>query len=41
MLTLPTPVLVLAAILLFPVVLIGSILLDATEAELEEAPGQS
>ncbi|WP_275902380.1 hypothetical protein [Myxococcus eversor] len=40
MLTLPTPLLVLAAILLFPVVLAGSILVDAFELEVEEQPAQ-
>ncbi|WP_338870007.1 hypothetical protein [Myxococcus stipitatus] len=38
MLTLPTPVLVLVAILLFPFILAGSILVDAFELELEEQP---
>ncbi|WP_255203857.1 hypothetical protein [Myxococcus sp. AM011] len=40
MLTLPMPLLVLAAILLFPVVLAGSILVDAFELEVEEQPAQ-
>lgn len=37
---LPTPLLVLAAILLFPVVLAGSILVDAFELEAEEQPAR-
>ncbi|NOJ58010.1 hypothetical protein, partial [Myxococcus xanthus] len=37
---LPSPVLVVAAIVLFPVVLAGSMLLDAFETELEERPAQ-
>ncbi len=40
MFTLPSPFLVLAAILLFPIVLVGSMVLDASETELEEAPAQ-
>lgn len=36
MLTLPSPLLVLAAILLFPVVLAGSMVLDVLETELDE-----
>ncbi|WP_256433504.1 MULTISPECIES: hypothetical protein [Myxococcus] len=40
MLTLPTPLLVFAAILLFPVVLVGSILVDAFELEVEEQPAR-
>lgn len=40
MLTLPTPLLVLAAILLFPVVLAGSILVDAFELEVDEQPAR-
>lgn len=40
MLTLPTPLLVLAAILLFPVVLAGSILVDAFELDVDEQPAR-
>ncbi|ABF89112.1 hypothetical protein MXAN_1281 [Myxococcus xanthus DK 1622] len=40
MFALPSPVLVVAAIVLFPVVLAGSMLLDAFETELEERPAQ-
>jgi|GEM_PF-1712130 len=40
MLTLPTPLLVLAAILLFPIVLAGSILVDAFELEVDEQPAR-
>ncbi|WP_301542261.1 hypothetical protein [Pyxidicoccus fallax] len=40
MFTLPSPILVLAAILLFPIVLVGSMVLDVSETELEEAPAQ-
>ncbi|WP_255207871.1 MULTISPECIES: hypothetical protein [unclassified Myxococcus] len=40
MFALPSPVLVVAAILFFPVVLAGSMLLDAFETELEERPAR-
>ncbi|WP_256445422.1 hypothetical protein [Pyxidicoccus parkwayensis] len=40
MLTLPSPLLVLAAILLFPIVLAGSMVLDVLETELEEGPAR-
>jgi hypothetical protein len=40
MFTLPSPLLFLAAILLFPIVLVGSMVLDASETELEEQPAQ-
>lgn len=40
MFTLPSPILFLAAILLFPIVLVGSMVLDASETELEERPAQ-
>jgi hypothetical protein len=40
MFTLPSPLLVLAAILLFPVVLAGSMVLDVLETELEEGPAR-
>ncbi|MCY1016554.1 hypothetical protein [Pyxidicoccus sp. MSG2] len=40
MLALPSPLLVLAAILLFPIVLAGSMVLDVMETELEEGPAR-
>ncbi|WP_255662292.1 hypothetical protein [Myxococcus sp. RHSTA-1-4] len=40
MFTLPSPLLVLAAILLFPIVLVGSMVLDVSETELEQAPAR-
>ncbi len=40
MFTLPSPLLVLAAILLFPIVLAGSMVLDVLETELEEGPAR-
>lgn len=40
MLTLPSPLLVLAAILLFPIVLAGSMVLDVLETELDEGPAR-
>jgi hypothetical protein len=38
MFTLPSPLLFLAAILLFPIILVGSMVLDASETELEGTP---
>ncbi|WP_267968337.1 hypothetical protein [Myxococcus stipitatus] len=40
MLTLPTPWLILCAILLFPLVLVGSIALDVLEVEEAEPPAR-
>ncbi|WP_256560121.1 hypothetical protein [Myxococcus dinghuensis] len=40
MLTVPTPLLVLGAIVLFPLVLVGSIALDALEVDLEARPAR-
>jgi hypothetical protein len=40
MFTLPSPLLFLAAIVLFPVVLVGSMVLDASETQLEEHPAR-
>ncbi|MFP2907474.1 hypothetical protein ACLESD_20980 [Pyxidicoccus sp. 3LFB2] len=37
---LPTPVLVIAAIVLFPVVLAGSLVLDALETEVDPGPAR-
>lgn len=38
MFALPSPILVVAAIVLFPIVLAGSMVLDVLETELEEGP---
>jgi hypothetical protein len=40
MFTLPSPFLFLAAILLFPIVLVGSMVLDVSETQLEEHPAR-
>jgi hypothetical protein len=40
MFTLPSPFLVLAAILLFPIVLAGSLVLDVLETEVDPGPAR-
>lgn len=40
MFALPSPLVVVAAIVLFPLVLAGSMVLDAMETELEEGPAR-